>query len=294
MNIESYPAYFLFVRGNRSVQDTGRGITTLRATGSLKQGTQVTTVPGISTNAFTLVGNPYASPIDFDKIYKNTGTKGILRQFTVWNSNLGTYGAYELVKWVGTNYAIVPYPFTDPADQNDRSRYISSGSGFFVQPVDNTGGTVTIREGHKAPNMTALVNPFRLIGKEMKLYVNLNLKNSDTSATLADGVLARFGEGYNADMDEDDASKLPNLYENLSIVSNSTDLMMETKPNIVQTDTVKLKLWNVSKKSYQFQLKADSFDSLSMHAWLEDSYLKTKQEVKLNGDITTINFDVTS
>ena len=107
---------------------------------------------------------------------------GILRQFTIWNSNLGTYGAYELVSWSGSNYSIVPYPLPVTATQDDNARYIPSGAGFFVQPADNTGGKVKIDETAKAPTQTTLINPFRLIGNDMKLYVNLNLKNSDTTA----------------------------------------------------------------------------------------------------------------
>ena len=61
-------------------------------------------------------------------------------------------------------------------------------------------------------------------------------------------MLARFGEGYSADIDADDARKQANMYENLGIPSNSTDLMVEAKPSIVQTDTIQLKLWNVGKK----------------------------------------------
>ena len=62
----------------------------------------------------------------------------------------------------------------------------------------------------------------------------------------------------------------------------------------MQKDTLQLKLWNVGRKAYQLQLKADGFDTLSMQAWLEDSYLNTKQEVKLNGTFTMVNFVVNS
>ena len=75
-------------------------------------------------------------------------TTGIIqRQFTIWNSNLSTYGAYQLVSWNGNNYSIVPNPFTEGGTQNGTAQYIPSGAGFFVQPVDTkTAGALVIRE----------------------------------------------------------------------------------------------------------------------------------------------------
>src|SRR6202012_3447046 len=110
------------------------------------------------------------------------------------------YGAYELVSWSGTGYSIVPYPFSGTPTQDNNVRYIPSGAGFLVRPVDNTGGALTIDESAKAPTPTTLINPFRQSGTVEKLYVNLNLKNSDSSATLADGVLASFSDKYSADI----------------------------------------------------------------------------------------------
>ncbi len=112
LSIDSYPAYMMFVRGNRAVLDTGYNNTTLRATGTLKQGTQAMMIPGSSTHAFTLVSNPYASPIDFEKIYNNSGTIGVKHQFSIWNSNLGNYGAYQLINGSDAHYTVVPSPFT--------------------------------------------------------------------------------------------------------------------------------------------------------------------------------------
>ncbi len=296
LNIESYPAYLLFVRGNRAALNTDTGLTTLRATGTLKQGKQNITLYGSSNQSYTLIGNPYASPIDFDKIYTNNGTTVILPRFTIWNGNLGTYGAYELVVKSGTGYTIVPYPFnSNTPSVNNNARYIPSSAGFFVQPAGTSDGNLAIDESAKAPAQTALINPFREKGTIDKLFVNLNLKNNDTSAIITDGVLARFGDNYSADVDVDDVKKQANLYENLGIRSKSTDLIVEARPTILQTDTLQLKLWNVSKRSYQIQVKAEDFDTLSMmHAWLEDSYLKTKQAIDLNGAITTVDFAVTS
>ncbi len=295
LNIESYPAYMLFVRGNRSKLNTGIGTTTLRATGTLKQGAQpAITVP--AATAYTFVGNPYASPLDLEKVYQ--GSRGIRHSFLIWNSSLGNYGSYQLIDGSGGpgHYTLVPVPFDNNVSTD--YQFIPSSQGFFVQPDGSGDGVVNIDESVKAPTLTAttLINPYRENAYlDKKLFVNLNLKNTNNTTTLADGVLARFDAAYSAGIDEDDAVKQPNFNENLGISSFSKDLITEARPDVTKTDTVQLKMWNVSKRAYQLQLKTERFDTLALlHAWLEDSYLKTKQEISLSGSITTVNFSVTA
>ncbi len=108
--------------------------------------------------------------------------------------------------------------------------------------------------------------------------------------------MERYDDSYARAIDGDDPLKLTNFNENLSIESNGTNLIVEARPSVQKTDTVQLKLWNVSAP-YQLQLKADNFAaaaSQGLHAYVEDSYLKTRQEVSLSGSITTIAFAVTS
>ncbi len=294
LNIEVYPAYMLYVRGNRSIQTTGFGPTTLRAEGTLKQGSSQPAIAVPGSNGFTLIGNPYASPIDFEQVYTNLNTSGIRHQFYIWSASLSTYGAFELVNNNGSGYTIVPKPFTPGTEViNNNARYIPSGAGFFIVPTSAAGGSVTIDESAKAPTQTALVNPYRG-GEDLsrKLWINLNLKDS-TSSTLADGVLAQFDASYSDDVNSDDAIKQENFNENLSIVRHANSLIIEARPEVQATDTVQLKLSNVTKRNYQLQLKADKFTS-GVQAWVEDNYLGSKQPVDLSGGITTLDFTITS
>ncbi len=291
LDISNQKAYMLFVRGDRSVT-TSSGATTLRATGVLKQGVQTATIS--ATDPVTLVGNPYASVIDFDKVY-NANMSVIQDKFLMWEASNGSYGAYTLVDGSGGSgyYTTVPYPMgiTLPVEN---ARYIPSGAGFFVYPF--MGGSLSFTEANKTPDMTPSINPFRENAYlDKKLYVNLNLKESDTTSLLADGFLARFDAAYSTAIDEEDVQKQANFNENLGILSQSTDLMVEARPNVEKTDTIQLKLWNLLKRDYQLQLKADRFDSLStLHAWLEDAYLGTKQQISLKGDVITVSFSVNS
>ena len=297
LQINAQPAYMLFVRGNRSVESSNypAGITTLRATGTLNQGTATTPVSGTST--YTLVGNPYASAIDFDKVW-NANSGVIQDRFVEWNSQNGVNGAFALVQGNGAgSYTVVPSPFTGNPAASSNAQYIVSGQGFFVQPASSTNGSLAITDNTKVSASTAVVNPYRISpSTEQKLYVNLNLAGSDSTTTLADGIMERFDPTYSAAIDGDDAPKQINFNENLGIESHSTDLIVEARPSVQKTDTVQLKLWNVSARPYQLQVKADQFAlaaAQGLHAYLEDSYLKTREELSLTGSVSTIPFTVT-
>ena len=68
LNIESYPAYMLYVRGNRLIKKILARVQRRCGLQAPLSKEQLITVPGSNTQAYTLVGNPYASPIDFEKI----------------------------------------------------------------------------------------------------------------------------------------------------------------------------------------------------------------------------------
>ena len=277
------------------------GTTTLRATGTLTQGDQPA-IPVPAANAYTLVGNPFASPIDFEQVFQ--ASTGIAHQFITWNSKNGVYGAYTLNYSNGINgYSTVPSPFTGNGTPDPNAQYIMSGEGFFVQPASVlTDGSLSIpRASKNSGDATVGINPYRITAStEGRLFINLNLKGSasDTTAVLADGVMARFDKSYAKAIDGDDIRKLSNFNENLGIESSATNLMVEARPSVEKTDTVQLKLWNVTVRQYQLQLKADNFAQTAvpqgLHAYVEDLYLKTKQEVSLSGSVTTIAFAVTS
>ncbi len=295
--IRTQPAWMVFVRGDRTANtSTSAGITTLRATGSLNQGTQNTiTIPG--TDAYTLVGNPYASPINFEAIYS---ASHISKQFLTWNSKNGVYGSYTLIIRNGANdYSVIPNAFSSgTGTSSSNAQYITSGEGFLVQPaVPGTDGTLSIGEAVKTSSASAGINPYRLSpSTEQKLYVNLNLVGSDSTATLADGIMERFDASYSTAIDGDDAPKQTNFNENLGIESGATDLIVEARPPVQKTDTVQLKLWNVTTRAYELQVKGDNYaqaTAAGLHAYVEDSYLKTKTEVSLSGSVTTLPFTVT-
>ena len=296
VSVRTEQAYMVFVRGNRAVKASGESVANLRAKGTIFQGDQPV---DIGTGAYTVVGNPYASSLDFGSIHQNNSA-AIKDQFYLWNSMYSTYGAYVLVTHDGSKggYQATPSLISGvPVQDDDAYRYIPSGSGFFVSPATNaTSTTVTIREQDKAAGNTPPVSPFRVVTNAMDLrylVVNLNQKNSDSSSILADGFRAKFSPDYEGNEEDNSAAKPTNFNENLGLVRNGINHIIEARGDVKKTDTLQFRMWNVSYRDYQFQIKGDNFTSApGIKAWLEDSYLGTRQPVDLSGAVTTVDFTI--
>lgn len=111
----SNKAFASFIVGDRTPSNLtipNFNNTTLSATGKLLQGTQTFNLNSLVVDDYSLIGNPYASPIDLNQVYLNTATANINRTFYTWDPLIGTgfnTGGYVTISWDGTNgYDIVP------------------------------------------------------------------------------------------------------------------------------------------------------------------------------------------
>ena len=304
--INSEQGYLLYVRGDRNYFNTttfGQS-TTLRSAGTLRFSNQSINVKGTSIAAYTVIGNPYAATINFEKIYTRNNSV-ILPRFWIYDANLGSYGAYSLVmRNFANNYTIIPDPFNGSG--NSIVQYIQSGQAIFVEPVTSTGGNIIITENDKvvAGNYPVFFNndheQQNLTGRETKmvaeprLMVNLNLVNANDSILLADGIMVRFHKLFSPGIDAYDVVKPTNFYENLAIKSDSTMLMVEARPLPRLEDTLYLKMWNVSVRKYMLRVKAQHVKGTEMSAWLEDDHLKSSTPLALDGSVTDYYFTVTN
>lgn len=295
-SINSREAYLLFVRGNRTITNTGSATATLRASGSYKNGSNVT-IPSATTASHTVVGNPFPSNIDFESVYQSNNTK-IKHRFWVWDANFGTYGAYKLVNYVsGTGsdalYEAIPYQMNNAGSPISPTnlKTIQSGQGFFVEPA--AGGVINISEAHKVGNVPT-TNVFRVGSNAQKLYINLNLSEANNASVLADGVQVKFDADFSAAIANEDIGKPANFDENLAVRRSNKNFIVEGRPLVSGVDTVYLNLWNTSERNYQFQIKTDNFSAFGLYAYLVDRFTKSRTPVNLNGNVTNVNFSVTA
>ncbi len=298
--IDTLPAYMVFVRGDRTkmLAENGTNATTLRSKGLLKTGN----IPVVVNPAlgYTLIGNPYAAPLDFEKVYQAAGgTAGadgkIKHRFWLWDANLSTAGAYRLIEWQGgLQYSSTPYYLDSLGSSTDgaNNRFIESGSGFFVEPA-NGGGAFQIQEQHKADSMPTQT-VFRTTSfSQPKLYINLKLGDASNSV-LADGIQVRFDDDYSAGVGSDDIGKPANFNETLAARRMNMSLMVEVRPLFTSVDTVFLWLTNTNNRNYQLVIKADQFSSLNVNAILFDQYTGISYPINMEGGLTNYAFSITS
>jgi len=286
--------YMLFVRGDRS-QTGGNATwnaTTLKTTGTLNQGAQgAVTVSSLGTGR-TLVGNPYASPIDMETIF--TGTANLDQDMYVWDASAtGLYGvgAFVLVERNGGTYQQTPFPLPGSPTAAPNSRYIHSGQAFLLRAT-GTDASVVITEGMKTGNLSVL-NPIVNTAGDQQIVANLMIVNGANDPSLADGLRVRFDGTYKANT-TDDILKMGNFAENISSYREAKKLIVEKRPMIQKTDTIFLRITNTGVKNYRFQIGTIDFVQTNVTAFLQDTWLNTNKPLNLDGSVTNVDFSITA
>ena len=279
--------YFAFVRGDRNTNNfivPNCNITTLTATGNLQTGNQTFTTSSIS-NAYTLIGNPYASPINFRLLSRNN----LHNRIYVWDPALNIVGGYVLF-----DYNNITGTYTRSVSGSQQSIFMQSGQAFYVQTINNGASSLTITENCKTDTTNnGAFKPSQPAGEdnEISLKVNLYLRNNNGSFTVADGICVEFNAAYQPGVTNEDARKMTNVNENLGLLVNNVMLAIERHPLINENDTLRLQLWRTTTRNYQLEFDALLLNSGAGEAFCTDHYLGTRTPLLLKG-FTTLNFSI--
>ena len=292
--------WFTFIRGDRTKTTYGSaGQTLLAATGSLNVG-PVPVATSTTNDAFTMVGNPYASAIDLLTFNTDNSGSNIKSNYYYWDPYLA--GAWSVGGYVTVsidnlnNVTIVPEAATSPIGYatapGDETRFLQSGQAMFVQTRSSGGGgaaSVTFNENQKSYNVAN--NIFRETGAQPgKITVNLNVVSAG-STTLLDAAVAAFHSTYSDLINDYDAAKLLNVGESISIMRNGKEFSIERRQGIISDGIINLNLTALKvNTTYQLEIKA-SVNAAGLNAFLVDSYLKTTTPVDLS-KTTTVNFTI--
>jgi hypothetical protein len=286
--MEGYSGYFIFVRGDRSIDRTFFGApsssTILRFTGTPNLGNVLN--EGEKSGDFSLINNPYPASLNFDAV-KTIATNGSLNTFYIWDATLGTVGQYRTIQITGTGPS---YNYTaTPGIADNNWRFIEPGTAFMI-PGSRTMdfSEATKSSGTPPSSMLRTVS-----GTETELAVNLNIINADNSVSLADGIREVFNNTYAATIDRDDARKITGFDLNFGIVNNNEVLAIEKRPIPNSNEVIGLKLWNATPGNYQFEVQPANFSQPSLVAYIKDNFLNTYSSISLTGD-TKINFSITA
>ena len=285
--LKASEAYYMFVYGDRinSVTTSQPNNTVMKASGTLLMGDQVyntssavplSNVPG----RFSLVGNPYASPINWGSVQRIN----VSDTYWGWDPNLSNSGGYVTVHTSGTVMIISPISGTPGINQ-----YIQPGQAFFVKTMA-ASPVLTIREQDKISTINNLAfNPLT-VSSVPELAINL-LYNNGPSSVLADGVVYAFDSSYPIGVGEDDAIKMLPANESISILNSTNLLSIDARPMPQTNDTLYLSLAKLTKPQYTLEIFGQEMNNATLHPFLYDKYLNTLQTLTL-GDTNRIIFNV--
>jgi hypothetical protein len=118
-------------------------------------------------------------------------------------------------------------------------------------------------------------------------------QQADNSFAPADGVFAVYENTFSKDVTFEDANKMDNISENLSIIRSGKKLSIEKRPLIDAADTIFLSLERTTAHNYQFDINPSDFNAPLLSAYLLDTYTGASTPVSLTAP-TTVNFIVNS
>jgi hypothetical protein len=280
-------AYMIFVRGDRNpatVANPNFGslpthTTVLSCFGNLQTQAQVFAAQSVA-GKYAVVGNPYASPVDFNNVTLNN----VIRRFYTWDPTLNTVGGFVVLDDVDDDGI-----YDKSVSGSAQTQIIQSGQAIFIQTYSNGPASITFNESSKSTSNNNLV--FRPAGVGNKLSATLYLLNADSSTILADGAYAQFDQSFSDSVTLMDAPKLSNVNENLSFVKRGVKLSIERRSILNASDTLFFNLSNVTQRKYRINLQGENIVQPGQAAFLEDNYSGIQTPVNLNGN-SIVDFTV--
>jgi hypothetical protein len=272
--------YFVFIRGDRNPTNfiiPNSNITTITGVGKLQTGTQTFTA-ATTAGKYTLIGNPYASPINFSNVTRTN----LVKRFYVWDPTLNTMGGFVTLDDVDNDGV-----YSKSVAGSAQTKEIQSTQAFFVETSSNGAASLTFTESAKSTNNN--INVFRPMAAPGSIRADLYLLNSDSSVVLADGVLAEYNSLFNDSVSNEDALKFSNINESVAFARYGKSLAIERRPLIDVSDTLFIKLSKTTLRNYQLQLTAAGLDQQGLLAFFEDRYLSTITPLDLSVT-TVVNF----
>ncbi len=285
LGLSAGTGYRIMVRGSRAVDLTTNtptiDATTLRSTGTLLTGAvtmnSTASTPRLSATAsyYSLVGNPYASPISWNALTK-TDLIGI---YYAWDPTEGTKGAY--VSFDGTNSSNTGSEVSD---------IIQPGQAFFVQNASSvTAPALVFQEANKTTGNT---NVFRTQTSNAVLSTQLMLTTNAANNHSQDGLTIVCNNNFSNNVDDEDANKLTNPGENIAVERNNRLMSIEKRAMPTINDTIQLKMWQLAQDNYTLRFNGSNFAG-NLNAYIKDNYLGSETPINLNGT-TDYNFTTTS
>ena len=278
--------YMVFVRGDRSVTVYNQSAvpTILRSRSKLYDRSNLPPSTIVTAGKLESIANPYSSTIDFSGLVVTDGSLNPV--FYLWDPTLSTLGGWQTFSGVGSYLPTTPntlYP-------NSSNTKIQSGQAFFVSST--TGCTVNFSEDAKVTDNRLVnrapvsINQLSMLSSSLSTLMNNETKKVDGNRII-------FDNSYSYNIDENDASKIINPGENLSINKHNTLISVEARGPLSINDTIFYHISNLSQSNYQLILVPQNIVSRGLTGFLVDKYQNNKIPISLT-DTNSVNFSVNS
>ncbi len=289
--ITNYPGYFMFVRGDRSISLAAGSSapptnTVLRMKGQVNTG-RVSNIVLKGRKGNTLIANPYPSPIDFGTLTRSN----VANVIYIWDPKLA--GNYAIGGYVTGTYNTNTSSYVFTGSVSPVSQYIPSGESFYVVSSDTSlPGSITINETDKTTQGSDQVfGRTALDGASVR--VNILSVNADSSTTLDDGLLVLYNDDNTNNVTAEDAKKLSNSGENISLINSGSLLSIEQRKTFTTNDTLRINCGQLRKITYRFNITLDGLNTNGLTALLKDNYAaQTNNTVLAPSGNTSVDFIV--
>jgi endonuclease I len=247
--------YRVLVRGDRTTNlyagtTPAATVTTIKATGTLNQGS--ITTPTLA-DGFNLVGNPYASAIDWDATGWNILRTNINNAMYIYNPAVtASVSSTTYPTWaagVGTN--------------GRSSGIIQSGQSFFIRTTAST--TLTFNESYKVASSTG-----GYFKNKIENVLRIALWNK---SNRVDDIIIRLAADAQLDFDNYyDAYSFGTGNIGLASIKNSEKLAIQARPIPINADSVALSLNINQMDSLLFKFENTSSFNSDLELFLADAY----------------------
>ncbi len=262
----------------------------LSARGSLITGN--VSYPDITNTKYYMIGNPYASPLNFASMLADSANQGV-KKIWIIDPTVGPFGGY-------VTYDAVAGVYNNSGSSFNGSTELQSGQAFFVLAAGYGQLFTTsliIKESHKSSNNTNTtlnrVNENQVTNSSSLFRVLLEKENG-TSYSNMDGCVAVFYDSGSNSIDGFDGYKLSNPSENIALHTSSTSLSIEHRATVQVGDFLTVRLSNTSVGiNYKLKLYTENF-SFTGTAILQDLFLGTSTPISLDGSVFEYLYQVTT
>lgn len=276
----------LMVRGSRAVDLNSNtatpSVTTLRTTGTLKIGEHTNSALSQVAGGYSFIGNPYQAPVDMSSVLTN-GVNLNSNFYYVWDPRVGGAngrGAYVTYTFSGN---------TNNVSGSAVNQYLQPMQACFVKTIANGAASITFNETNKYTSATNEYVYRTNTSQTNNTLGSLRLTLYESTAfsqqqTPLDGALLFFDADASNSVDTNDASKMNNLDENISVFVDNTKLSIASFQYPQSTTVYPLNFTQYRNSNYTLVAQLDNYNGLT--PYIHDKFTQTFTAVN-----ATVNYN---